>query len=153
MQAGTIPVVHYATKPSHAKVPSHRWVLTKHHLFRWLPVPFFTPSSSPAVGLLDDSECGRWIQFPFVTFAAAHTRSHLLAFWRCRIRCWWVKSCGAAVTLKGLRICLAEHNLWMLEASAGPPALRRLHVVSGEGDVSVISQLGPEQHCPEHGTA
>ena len=50
------------------------------------------------------------------------------------------------------RICLPEHSLWMLEASARPPALRRLCVASGEGGVFVNSQLGPEKDCPERGT-
>lgn len=54
--------------------------------------------------------------------------------------------------LRGLRVCLAEHSLWMVEASARLPALRRLCVASGKGDVLITSQPRPEQHCPEHGT-
>lgn len=55
------------------------------------------------------------------------------------------------MTSRGLRICLPEHSLRMPEASARPPALRRLHLAPGEGVVSVTSQLGPEPRCPEHG--
>lgn len=151
MQAGAILVVHYATKLSHAKLPSHRWVLTSITCFRacWCLSSLHPLHQMSVCQMI--SECGRWMQFPFHLCSSSH-RSHLLPFWKYRIRCWWVKSCGAAMILRGWRICLPEHSLWMLEASARPPALRRLHVAPGEGGTSVTSQLGPKQHHPEHGT-